>query len=86
MDINKIIKEGVKGFVEKHKISTYTLRRSKLFGLSHETIRKITQVEDFQPNAATCKKVLTGLGFTYKYSTVNGFTNLNKKENGKEQV
>ena len=86
MDIKEIIKQGVTDHIEEFKISTYALRKSKLFELSHDTIRKITQVEDYIPNAWTCKKALKGLGYTFEYSVINGFTNLKKKEDEQAKV
>ena len=86
MNIKEVIRKGVADHIEEFRISTYALRKDKLFDLSHDTIRKITQVEDYEPNAWTCKKALKGLGYTFDYSVINGFTNLKKKENDKEEV
>ena len=86
MDIKEVIKNGVSNHIEEFKISTYALRREKLFGLSHDTIRKITQVEGYEPNAWTCKKALIGLGYTFDYTVINGFTNLKIKEDASKAI
>tara|TARA_R110000851_G_C12841424_1_gene541813 strand:- start:433 stop:675 length:243 start_codon:yes stop_codon:yes gene_type:complete len=78
MDIKKVIKDGILEHMKEFKVSTYELRGMKMFGLSHDTIRKLTQVDSYEPNALTCKKALDHLGYTYKYSVSKGFTSLEK--------
>ncbi len=74
--ISKLMEEGA---------NTYTMRKSPILGVSHETIRKILHVEGYLPSVKTCKALLDKIGYEFDYSIVGGFSNVKLKENEREE-